>query len=152
MLSFIKREPVAFATSLLVILAALFGVLASFDLKLTADQQAAITGLLTAVLGLWTRAQVSPNSTPKDPPSGVDRDALPPPPSTKPSGFPRPAAFAGFGLLVLACAGMQPEETAPCRTADYGVLAATCGDDVEICNEMIGEREKFCADRIRSGR
>lgn len=54
-------------------------------------------------------------------------------------------------LVLLGCASAPKEEQAPCRLADYGILAATCGDDVDICNQKIEERERFCAEKIRSG-
>lgn len=52
-------------------------------------------------------------------------------------------------LLLVACSATQ--EPPPCDPTSYAALSATCGDDEDICNAKIEERERFCAEKIRSG-
>lgn len=54
-------------------------------------------------------------------------------------------ALAAFGCA--ACATAQ--EPSPCSPADYAVLSATCGDDDVRCDELIEERQRLCAEKIR---
>lgn len=50
-----------------------------------------------------------------------------------------------LAVMLVGCAHQEPP---PCDPASYAQLAATCGDDPDICDAAIEEREAFCAKRI----
>lgn len=77
-----------------------------------------------------------------------------PPPSEPPRSTPIPPAFAAcflIALLVFACSGAQKPQPSGCEALDYAALSASCGTDEHACNAAIEERERKCADLIRSG-
>jgi hypothetical protein len=102
-------------------------------------------GLVGVALAFWVRSRVSPVSKPKDPPSNGDKDDPPPTPR---SGSVPPISLACVAFVLFACSA--PQEKTPCSPADYAALAATCGDDEAECSHQIDERERLCAERIRS--
>lgn len=55
-------------------------------------------------------------------------------------------------LVALGCSCSSAQEPSPCSPADYAVLSATCGNDQDLCDAKISERELLCAEKIRSGK
>ena len=133
-MSLVSREPVALAAGLMALVDAIFFTLGEFQIQVTMGQQAAIGTLLAAIVAVWARSRVSPVASPKDPPAA------------KPPSVP-PLVATMVGLLLVGCAAQQ--EPAPCDVASYAAVAATCGDDVDICDAKISEHEAACADKIR---
>lgn len=64
-----------------------------------------------------------------------------------------PSPYLVLALTAFGCAtGCSHTEPHPCDPTSYAALSATCGDDADVCDAKIAERELFCADQIRGGK